>query len=439
MNTRVVALAAMAAALVVCATATLETLADQPMNTPCVQWVATTADNAVTDATKYAGTAATWVIGSQDCTTCDVFGTVLPCFATDYGVNVFGHRDYNADWIRRDWCRVSVSGGTYFSQNMYLPRKGSKWQTLKWKTLSIGDQVPANVVRYNSFVLARTTQAPSDCCAGFGFSGYAEVTSNLTLTSVHFAVYSRRYDGASFDVAVCDSYTPPTPPPPPPVPVPTIAPTPAPVPTLPPTPIPPPPPPPTTAPTPAPDGLTPAVTRTTCVIGCDYECTTFLYFLGQCVGELRGTSTIYTKTSDGQLRVQQFAGLGCEGAATNTVVQPANTCYQLPDLTYVQNAFYKLPAPTAGVSVSKTLCVEGCDYECTTNSTTSGQCSVQGPSPVVHSCYPQFVARTEYFASDCSGVQPGALSVTTVFPNGQCIPTNSNDAYQTYSCTASAN
>ncbi|CUG87534.1 Hypothetical protein, putative [Bodo saltans] len=419
-------------------------LGDAPIDTPCMSWVPAQADDALVSASPYVTTANTWVIGSEDCSTCDVWGSVLPCFAVDYGLNLFGHRDFNAEWINEDWCRVALpssdGSGTYFSRSMMLAKRGVRYDTMTWQTVSLGDAVPANVVRYQDRVLARTNSAPSGCCAGSGFGGWAEVDGNLTLLSVHISVYSNQHELSSFEVAICESYTPPTAAPTPaPIvpPPPTPAPTPVPVPTLPPTPVPPPPATPT--PTPPPNAPWNVITRKQCVIGCDYNCTTYMYINGACSNQLNGASTSYSCASS-HVAIDKYNGANCAGTAATTTSQPTGTCYQLPNLQDVTNKCMTVNAPNnTGFTVEKIQCTEGCDYECTTTTAPAGTCEVEHPQystggPTVYNCFDTFIARTVYFASDCSSVGSATLSVTTVHPRNVCEPLNQNSAYLTYKC-----
>ena len=419
-------------------------LSDTPMDTPCMEWVPHTADDAITSIGNYVVSSNTWVIGSEDCSTCDVWGQVLPCFATDYGLNLFGHRDFNREWIAEDWCRVALpradGRGTYFSSSMMLAKKGPKWETMVWKTVSLGDVVPLNVVKYKDRVLARTLDAPQDCCAGQGFSGWAEIDYNMSLTSVHISVYSNQHKLSTFEVAICASYHPATPAPtpaPPVPPPPTPAPTPVPIPTLPPTPVPPPPA--TPVPTPSPDAPWSIVTRKSCLIGCDYNCTTFLYMNSECFNELRGTSVAYA-CSGSTLNISKFSSEGCSGPTSGSAQQPTNTCDQLPDLQYVTNVCETVSPPVnAGLDVVVTQCVEGCNYECNKTSKPAGTCVVEHPQfgsggPTVYNCFASFIARTTYFATDCDSVSANSLSVTTVHPRDKCEPTGHNTGYITYHC-----
>lgn len=437
--------AAVCALLVSTAVASSITVGDAPMDTPCLSWVPYSADNGIDKISEYVTTADTWVIGSADCTTCDVWGKVLPCFATDYGLDLFGHRDYQKNWISEDWCRVGLpasdNDNVYFSRSMMLAKPGPKYNTMVWETVNLGDAVPANVVRYADRVLARTISAPAGCCAGAGFGGWARVTENLTLTSVHFSDFFSNEQSGNFEVAVCASYHPATPAPtpvPPVPPPPTPVPTPVPVPTLPPTPVPPPPA--TPQPTPAPGADIPVVLRTSCLIGCDYNCTTLMYDNNGCFDQLRGTSTRYS-CSGSTLQIEQFSNLGCQGTST-TASQPTGQCYQLPNLQYVTNKCETLNPPQDSNNVEITQCQEGCDYNCQTKTQPAGTCVEDHPQyqtggPTIYNCYDSIITRTTYFAQNCSAVQANSLYVTTVHARNQCVMSE-NDSYITFKCGGSS-
>jgi hypothetical protein len=429
--------------------ASLSSSSDAPENTPCIVWESTDSWHAVHTPGNYAGVTQTWVIGSvvHPCHSCEVWGSVLPCFATDSGVNVFGHRDYSEGWITRDYCRIGLPGhsSAYFSNKMYLPKAGPKASTLTWQKVKLGDMVPDNVVRYKDRVLAQTIKGPKGCCTGNGFSGWAGVTQNLTLTSVNIAVYESGESITEFNVAVCASYHPATPAPtplPPSPPPPTPAPTPEPAPTMPPTL--PPAPPATPVPTQAPNADWDIITRRFCAEGCGssggYDCKTWLYMNNQCVNELSGRSRFYS-CSGGTLTMTDFGSWGCVGNGTHAESQATNKCIQTPSLQYWDNTCQTVspPSNSSTETVSKTFCVEGCDYECTTNVTAANTCVMDEPvygsrGPTEYQCFADFVARTHYVEAKCGDVSSQSLSITTVHPRDKCMPTNQNGAYETYKC-----
>ena len=420
---------------------------DGPDATPCINWQPFKAYNPIEKVDGYAGVTQTYVVGSManPCKDCLVWGSVLPCFATDESVNVFGHRDFAAKWVHRDYCRIGMPGRSdaYFSDNMMMPMAGPKAHTLRWQTVRVGDVVPDNVVRYKNRVLAQTVSAPDQCCTGNGFSGWASITDNMTLTGVYIAVYTGAHQLSTFNVAICDAYHPPTPVP---TPVPVVPPPPTPVPPPPtpfPTPNPPPPtpmpPPPTPNPTPSPNAPIDVITRKNCLIGCDYNCTTSLYYNNECRNELAGTSTHYS-CAGGQLTMAHYMGQGCAGTPVQTVVEPTDTCHERLSGSDVTNkCFSTNPPNNTGLKVTKTECVEGCDYECSKTQHSAGGCEFYNPTygsrgPVEFQCWDTMISQTEYFATQCSGVNPQTLSVTVVYPRDQCVPIGRDSAYQTFKC-----
>ena len=232
--------------LAIIALLALLAVADKPMDLPCVTWIPLTSDQD-TDPTNLFVAAYTWVIqdGFGDCIE---KGDIFPCFASDSGINTWGHHDYQAQDIPSDYCRTYHEGAVYMSNNMYVPQKGPQWSTWKWVLAQAGGVVPLNAIRYGSSVMARSTQnGPGQCC-GIGFTGWAIGNPNGTFGDVHFSIVDIPVTTTSFEVAICEAYHPTTTPVPP-TPVP---PTPVPPTNAPPTPVPPTPVPPTPQPTPSP-------------------------------------------------------------------------------------------------------------------------------------------------------------------------------------------
>ena len=60
-------------------------LSDTPMDTPCMEWVPHTADDAITSIGNYVVSSNTWVIGSEDCSTCDVWARCFPALRRTTG------------------------------------------------------------------------------------------------------------------------------------------------------------------------------------------------------------------------------------------------------------------------------------------------------------------------------------------------------------------
>lgn len=119
---------------------------DKPMNLPCVTWEPLTYQQN-TDPTDLFVAAYTWVI-TDSFGDCLYKGDVFPCFSSDPGSNTWGHHDYQASMIPNDYCRSYLNGSVYFSNNMYVPKKGPKWQTWKWKQAQTGGVVPSNAIRF---------------------------------------------------------------------------------------------------------------------------------------------------------------------------------------------------------------------------------------------------------------------------------------------------
>lgn len=182
-------------------------LADKPMNLPCVTWEPlTSSDN--TDPTDLFLAAYTWVLTLDG--ECYEKGDIFPCFASDTGVNTWGHHDYQPQDIPADYCRTYYQGSVYLSNNMYVPKKGPQWQTWKWVLTQSGGAVPDNAIRFGSSVMARSTQnAPGFCC-GKGFTGWAVGQENGTFGPVYFSITENPVITDTFEVAVCEAYHPTT-------------------------------------------------------------------------------------------------------------------------------------------------------------------------------------------------------------------------------------
>lgn len=154
---------------------------------------------------------------------------VIPCFASDAGSTTWGHHDYEKPQIMSGSCHAVCSNGSvYSSRNMYIPKKGLKWQSWAWGLTQEGGRVPDNAIRYGDKVMARSTLNPPDRCNGKGFTGWASVDEAGTLGVMQYALQKSPEQSKTFEVAICKAYHPPTPAP---TPEPTPAPTPAPVPT----------------------------------------------------------------------------------------------------------------------------------------------------------------------------------------------------------------
>ena len=210
-------------------------LADKPDDLPCVTWEPLTSFQNTPDPSTLFVAAVTWVITSAiDPSQCLYQGDVIPCFASDSGSNTWGHHDYQNDQILSDYCRTWINGSVYYSNNMYVPKKGPKWQTWEWQLTQKGATVPANAIRYQDKVMAMSTVNPPGHCTGKGFTGWAHGLENGTFGSVHFGLHLTPVQTNSFKVAICKAYHP-TPAPPTPAPAtPNPPPAPTPPPTLPP-------------------------------------------------------------------------------------------------------------------------------------------------------------------------------------------------------------
>lgn len=184
--------------------------ADKPMDLPCVTWVLTNS-HTPTDPTDLFLAAQTWVM--QDAWgNCILMGDVFPCFASDTGIDTWGHHDYQRSEIPADVCRTYHQGTDYFSENFYLPKKGPQWQTWKWVQAETGGTVPDNAIRFGPSVMARSSVNAPGSCAGRGFTGWAVGEPNGTFGAVHFSVVTTPYTTNSFEVAVCEAWHPtPTP------------------------------------------------------------------------------------------------------------------------------------------------------------------------------------------------------------------------------------
>lgn len=182
-------------------------LADKPIDLPCVTWEPLTySEN--TDPTDLFVAAYTWVLQLDG--ECYEKGDIFPCFASDTGVNTWGHHDYQPEDIPNDYCRTYYQGNVYLSNNMYVPKKGPKWQTWKWVLTQSGGAVPDNAIRFGSSVMARSTQnAPGFCC-GKGFTGWALGQENGTFGPVYFSITTNPVITDTFEVAVCEAYHPTT-------------------------------------------------------------------------------------------------------------------------------------------------------------------------------------------------------------------------------------
>ena len=181
---------------------------DTPMDLPCVTWEPLTYDQN-TDPTDLFLAAYEWVLldGEGDCIE---KGDIFPCFSSDPGSNTWGQHDYQASMIPNDYCRSYLNGTVYMSTNMYVPKKGPKWQTWTWKLAQTGGVVPANAIRFGDKVMARSTQNAAGHCCGKGFTGWAEGLTNGTFGSLHFSIVNQPVTTDSFEVAICEAYQPMT-------------------------------------------------------------------------------------------------------------------------------------------------------------------------------------------------------------------------------------
>ena len=194
--------------LVVAVAVGCATAQDKPDDLPCVIWEPLTYYQN-TNPTDLFIAAYTWVLGDgQD--SCTEKGDIFPCFSSDPGSNTWGHHDYQVNDIPNDYCRSYINGSVYMSYNMYVPRKGPKWQTWKWKLAQTGGVVPANAIRFGDKVMARSTTNPAGQCCGKGFTGWAEGLTNGKFGSVHFSINSQPVTTDSFEVAICEAYHPTT-------------------------------------------------------------------------------------------------------------------------------------------------------------------------------------------------------------------------------------
>jgi hypothetical protein len=192
--------------------------ADKPMDLPCVTWEPLTENQNTPPIDGLFVAAKTWVIyNAFDPMDCLYMGDVLPCFASDSGSNTWGHHDYQNPQILADSCRTWINGSVYFSSNMYIPRKGPKWQTWEWRLTQKGAKVPANAIRYYDKVMARSTINAPGFCAGKGYTGWAHGLKDGTFGAVHFGMHLTPVETNSFEVAICKAYHP-TPAPPTPEP-----------------------------------------------------------------------------------------------------------------------------------------------------------------------------------------------------------------------------
>jgi len=194
--------------LALIALVSLVVVADKPIDLPCVTWIPLTSTQP-TDPTNLFVAAYTWVLqdGFGDCIE---KGDIFPCFASDTGVDTWGHHDYQATDIPSDYCRTYYQGNVYLSNNMYVPQKGPKWKTWKWTLAQKGGVVPANAIRYGKSVMARSTvNAPGYCC-GKGFTGWAVGETNGTFGDVYFSITSDPVVTDTFEVAICEAYHPTT-------------------------------------------------------------------------------------------------------------------------------------------------------------------------------------------------------------------------------------
>jgi hypothetical protein len=182
-------------------------LADKPMDLPCVTWEPLTSSQN-TDPTDLFVAAYTWVLQMDG--ECYEKGDIFPCFASDTGINTWGHHDYQPEDIPNDYCRTYNQGNVYLSNNMYVPKKGPQWQTWKWVLAQSGGVVPDNAIRYGSSVMARSTVNAPDFCCGKGFTGWAVGQDNGTFGPVYFSITTNPVITNTFEVAICEAYHPNT-------------------------------------------------------------------------------------------------------------------------------------------------------------------------------------------------------------------------------------
>lgn len=203
-------------------------LAEKPPDLPCVTWEPLTAYEPTPSISSLFVASYNWLVANEITLQCIQKGYIIPCFASDTGINSWGHHDYVPGFSSSDYCRTWHEGSVYYSNNMYVPKKGPKYKTWKWKLTQSGGKVPDNAIRMGESVMAKSVVNPPDRCMGKGFTGWAVGKKDGTFGAVHFSVFKDPFTTSTFQVAICKAYHP--------TPAPTLAPTPGP--TAAPTPVP---------------------------------------------------------------------------------------------------------------------------------------------------------------------------------------------------------
>ena len=181
-------------------------LPTHPDDSPCVKWIPFTATTKISSADTFVTSILTTVLGacSPSCYCASTIGNVFPCFASDPGIDVFGHHDWLPGSDLPGLCIAAKDDHTIFGHNQFMAGKGEQWQKFQWKVTQMGSTVPSNAVRAGNRALGRSTQNVPNPGCGHGYTGWIDILPDGTIGPLQYAVASGPQNSTgSFEIAYC--------------------------------------------------------------------------------------------------------------------------------------------------------------------------------------------------------------------------------------------
>jgi hypothetical protein len=158
-------------------------LPTHPDDSPCVKWINFTMHTPISSADTFVTSTLTTVLGActPSCYCASTIGNVFPCFASDHGIDVFGHHDWLPGSNLAGLCIAAKDGHTIFGHNQFMAGKGPDWQNFKWKVTQQGATVPSNAITAGTRALGRSTQNVPNPGCGHGYTGWIDIKPDGTL------------------------------------------------------------------------------------------------------------------------------------------------------------------------------------------------------------------------------------------------------------------
>ena len=158
-------------------------LPTHPDDSPCVKWIPFTMHTPISSADAFVTSILTTVLGActPSCYCASTIGNVLPCFASDPGIDVFGHHDWLPGSNLPGLCIAAKNDRTIFGHNQFMAGKGPEWEKFQWKVTQQGATVPSNAIRAGNRALGRSTQNVPNPGCGHGYTGWIDINDDGTL------------------------------------------------------------------------------------------------------------------------------------------------------------------------------------------------------------------------------------------------------------------